>query len=222
MYIVGVDLVGYVNLETFFSFIIITSLKYIAPSLRLVSGALSVPLLMSMSEAFSVPFYTLIKLCYTKALEWSSLFPGHPKTKSFSLEITNLTSFTKVFNFYHSTRGLLYSSTIQKLYRNTHTHTHTRDFPSGSVVKNLLLNAGDVGSIPELGRSLGVGNNNPLQYSCLENSKNRVIWWLSSMGSQRVGHDWACILNICGLGERTYACQMKKEGSWAPDILEQL
>ena len=35
----------------------------------LISLALSVPLLMSMSEAFSVPSYTLIKLCYTKALE---------------------------------------------------------------------------------------------------------------------------------------------------------
>ena len=45
-----------------------------------------------MSEAFSVPFYTLIKLCYTKALEWSSLVPG-PKAKS-SSEIMNLTLFT--------------------------------------------------------------------------------------------------------------------------------
>ena len=35
--------------------------------LRLVVGALSVPLLMSMSEAFFVPFYTLIKLCYIKS-----------------------------------------------------------------------------------------------------------------------------------------------------------
>ena len=35
----------------------------------LISLALSVPLLMSMSEVFSVPFYTLIKLWYTKALE---------------------------------------------------------------------------------------------------------------------------------------------------------
>ena len=39
------------------------------PLLALVRGALSIPLLMSVSEAFSVPFYTLIKLCYTKALE---------------------------------------------------------------------------------------------------------------------------------------------------------
>ena len=47
---------------------------------------------MSMSEAFSVPFHTLIKLCYTKALEWSSLVPG-PEPKS-SSEVINPTSFT--------------------------------------------------------------------------------------------------------------------------------
>ena len=55
-------------------------------------GALSVLFLMSMSEAFSVSFNTLIKLCYTKALEWSNLVPD-PKVKS-SLEIMYLTLFT--------------------------------------------------------------------------------------------------------------------------------
>ena len=44
------------------------------------------------------------------------------------------------------------------------THTHM-GFPSGSVVKNLPLNA-DVGSILELGRYPGEGHGNPLQYSC--------------------------------------------------------
>ena len=44
------------------------------------------------------------------------------------------------------------------------------------VVKNLPAKAGDVGSIPGLGRSPGVGNVNPLQYSCLENSMERGIW----------------------------------------------
>ena len=34
-------------------------------------------------------------------------------------------------------------------------------------------NMGDLGSIPELGRSPGEGNGNPLQYSCLENSMDR-------------------------------------------------
>ena len=67
--------------------------KYIAPLLRLTRGALSILLLMSMSEAFSALFCTLIKLCYTKALEWSSLVAG-PEAKSSSSEITKLTFFT--------------------------------------------------------------------------------------------------------------------------------
>ena len=37
--------------------------------------------------------------------------------------------------------------------------------------------AGDLGSIPVLGRSLGEGNGNPLQYSCLENPMDRGAWW---------------------------------------------
>ena len=54
-----------------------------------------------------------------------------------------------------------------------------RGFPGGAVVKNPLANAGDtrdVGLIPGLGRSLGVGNGNLLQYSCLENSMDRGAW----------------------------------------------
>ena len=47
------------------------------------------------------------------------------------------------------------------------------------VVKSLPANAGDlrdIGSSPGLGRSPGRGHGNPLQYSCLENLVNRVIW----------------------------------------------
>ena len=44
------------------------------------------------------------------------------------------------------------------------------DFLGGTVVKNLPANAGDAGSIAGSGRPPGVGNGNPLQYSCLENS----------------------------------------------------
>ena len=47
------------------------------------------------------------------------------------------------------------------------------------VVKNLLADTGDTGdkvSILELGRSPGGGNDNPLQYSCLENSMDRGVW----------------------------------------------
>ena len=50
-------------------------------------------------------------------------------------------------------------------------------FPGGSEVKASACNAGDLGSIPGLGRSPGEGNGNPLQYSCLENSMDRGAWW---------------------------------------------
>ena len=47
-------------------------------------------------------------------------------------------------------------------------------FPGGSVVKNPPANAGDVSSVPRLGRSPGEGSGNPLQYSCLGNPMDRV------------------------------------------------
>ena len=45
------------------------------------------------------------------------------------------------------------------------------------MVKNLPENAEDVGSIPGWGRSPGKGNDNPLQYSWLENTKDKGAWW---------------------------------------------
>ena len=53
------------------------------------------------------------------------------------------------------------------------------------VEKNLLADAGDlrdVGLIPGLGRSPGGGNDNPLQYSCLENLVDRGAWWATVHG----------------------------------------
>ena len=52
-----------------------------------------------------------------------------------------------------------------------------KPFPGGSEVKVSACNAGDLGSIPGLGRSPGDGNGNPLQYSCLENSIDGGAWW---------------------------------------------
>ena len=45
------------------------------------------------------------------------------------------------------------------------------------MVKNLPANAGDAHSVPGLGKSLGGGNGNPLQCSCLENPMDRGAWW---------------------------------------------
>ena len=67
---------------------------------------------------------------------------------------------------------------------------YVKGFPDGAVVKNPPANAGDAresSSIPGSGRSPGVGNANPIQYYCLENSMDRGDG-LQSMESQRVRH----------------------------------
>ena len=67
---------------------------------------------------------------------------------------------------------------------------YVKGFPGGAVVKNPPASAGDARelcSIPGSGRSPGVGNTNPLQYYCLENSMDKG-GGLQSMESQRVGH----------------------------------
>ena len=81
-------------------------------------------------------------------------------------------------------------------------------FPGGSDGKKSACNAGDQGLIPGLGRSPGEGNDNPLQYSCLENSMDRVAWWVIVHG---VTNSWtrlsdfhlssvgACVLDMFGV-----------------------
>ena len=58
------------------------------------------------------------------------------------------------------------------------------DFPCGSVIKESACDAGDLGSIPGLGRAPGEGKGYPLQYSGLRNSMDYIV-----QGSQRVGHE---------------------------------
>ena len=55
-------------------------------------------------------------------------------------------------------------------------------FPDGSEVKASASNVGDPGSIPGSGRSPGEGNGTPLQYSCLENPKDRGAWQATAYG----------------------------------------
>ena len=56
----------------------------------------------------------------------------------------------------------------------------------GSAGKESACNTGDLGSIPELGRSPAAGNGNPLQYSCLEDSKGEEPGRLQSVGSKKL------------------------------------
>ena len=60
------------------------------------------------------------------------------------------------------------------------------------VVNNPPGNTGDVrdtGSIPGLGRSSGGGNDNTLQYSCLENPMDREAWWATVHGVAKTWND---------------------------------
>ena len=50
------------------------------------------------------------------------------------------------------------------------------------MVKNPPASAGDMSLIPGSGRSLGEGDGNPLQYSCLENPMDREAWWATVCG----------------------------------------
>ena len=75
-------------------------------------------------------------------------------------------------------------------------------FPDGSVVKNPPANAGDASLSPGSGRSSGAGNT--LQYSCLENSRDRGAWWDTVHGvtkSRTWMSNWACRSQyLCYLG----------------------
>ena len=65
----------------------------------------------------------------------------------------------------------------------------------GSDAKESACNAGGLGLIPGSGRSLGEGNGNPLQHSCLENSMGRGAWQVTVHGVARVRHKWATNTN---------------------------
>ena len=51
------------------------------------------------------------------------------------------------------------------------------DFPVGATVRNLLASPGDAALISGSERPPGIGNDYPLQHSCLENSMDRGVLW---------------------------------------------
>ena len=68
----------------------------------------------------------------------------------------------------------IYVYIIYIIYLDIYNFTYIK-LPSGSAGKELPWNAGDLGSVPGLGRSPGVGNSYPLQYSGLENSMDCLV-----------------------------------------------
>ena len=104
-----------------------------------------------------------------------------------------------IVNNFKCTRCTFLVAVILIFAENSGSHflLHLFCFASEQVVKNLPANTGDtgdVGSIPGPGRSPGIGNDNPLQYSYLENSRDRGVWQATVSGvakSQMCLNDWA-------------------------------
>ena len=85
--------------------------------------------------------------------------------------------------------------------------SHKNSFSGGSVVKNLLASAGDTGSIPGLGRSLGEGNGNPLQYSHLGKPMDRGAWWATVHGVTKSDTtEWLIPTGLVAICERNKPC----------------
>ena len=76
-------------------------------------------------------------------------------------------------------------------YRKSVLNIHWKGFHGGSDGKESACSAADSGLIPGSGRSPGEGNDNPLQYSCLENPMDWGAWWATVHGIIRVRHDLA-------------------------------
>ena len=115
---------------------------------------------------------------YLKCLLWPSYFKLYP--------LVSLTSLS-YFTFYNSYSNLTHTICLPICFCHLRYNVNfmrkglclfgpTRDFPGDSVVRNPPANAGDVGSIPRLGRSPGEGNGNPFHYSCLWNPMDEGAW----------------------------------------------
>ena len=84
-------------------------------------------------------------------------------------------------------------------------------FPGGSDGKASAYSAGDLGSIPGLGRSPGEENGNPLQYSCLENPMDRGAWWATAHG---VAKSQTQLSDFISLHFTFSSCFLEKENTW--------
>ena len=75
---------------------------------------------------------------------------------------------------------------VHDLYQSNNIYFYLMGFPGG-FSKESACTAGDLGSIPGLGRSPGEGNGNPLQCSCLGNPIDRGAWWATVHRVARIG-----------------------------------
>ena len=99
-----------------------------------------------------------------------------------------------------------------KIQKHLQFDSNSRVFPGGSDSKETACNAGDLGSIPGLGRSLGGEYGSPLHYLCLENPMTKESGGLQSMGSQSQDMtEWLTLLlfPVLRMDQTVFAVQQK-------------
>ena len=84
------------------------------------------------------------------------------------------------------------------------------------MVKNPPTKAGDMGSIPGLRRSPGVGNGNPVQCSCQENPKDTGAWQAAVHGVEKL----LLLLSHCSRVQLCNPIDGSPPGSPIPGILQ--
>ena len=101
-----------------------------------------------------------------------------------------LLNFSEAEKLHYSKSSTYEQAPFQELILKSSLFISPTKFPRSSAGKESACSAGDLCSIPELGRSPGEGNGNPLQYSNLEkNPWTEEPGGLQSMRLQRVGHN---------------------------------
>ena len=134
--------------------------------------------------------HTYQHIKYLDPLIWKLHFQGNisPETKNVQGSIRTFSAICNLVCYLLPPTcppvHAIYSTAILKLWKNRILCADIKEFLlyvilgflGGSDGKESTCYAGDVGSIPGLGRSPGGGHGNPLQYSCLENSMDRRAW----------------------------------------------
>ena len=110
-----------------------------------------------------------------EALNDSGLFQIYPIIVQIVAVISNIVFLINRLKQPLAFSNFIFSILIRKVHQKEVTLIH-KDFPGNSAGIESTCNAGDLGSIPRLGRSPGEGNGNSYQYSCLGNLMDRGAW----------------------------------------------
>ena len=154
----------------------------------------------------------IIPLISTLTIEGQyPVFLHHESPQGATLGVTVVAKglMTKTFFIYCYSKQHSWSTWARKEVSNYYLHSNIQMVISqygtsllAQTIKNNCLQCRDTSLTPRSGKSPGVGNGDPLQYSCLDNFMERGPWWATVHRSQRVGYDWAT--NTFTLGIKCY------------------